>query len=73
MISKESEILHMQIRLYRMACKCWNIDNQVCADLFDRYDLDEYIEESYGIFHVQGDEANLEDLTEYARKKGALV
>ena len=73
MVSTQKELIHMQIRLFRMACKRWQLDNHACADIFDRYGLDDYIEISHGIFHVQGDDANFADLTEYARMKGAKV
>ncbi len=60
----------MQIRLFRYACKRWNRTNTECADIFDQNGVDEYITESYEIFHVQGDEANIEDIENYLTAKG---
>ena len=68
----EKEILRMQIRLFRKACGRWNKTNNECADIFDKYEIDTYIKDFYEILHVQGDEANLNDIEEYLLKKGAV-
>lgn len=70
---KQNEILHMQVRLFRLACKNWSKTRQECAKIFDDYDVDEYISEAYELFHVQGDEVNLEEIENYLRKKGASL
>ena len=38
--------------------------------LFKKADVLEYIENGYGIFHCEGDEAVLEDITEFLNRKG---
>ena len=43
-----------------------------CADVFDQYRIDKYIDDAYEIFHVQGDEANFAEIDRYARSKGAI-
>ena len=68
-----NEILHMQVRLFRLACKMWNKNEKECSDLFDTYEIDKYIRESYEIFHVQGDEANLEEIELYLQRKGVQI
>lgn len=60
----------MQIRLFRMACKKWKMTTTACADLFDRYAVDSYVRELYGLLHVQGDEANLGEIERYLKAKG---
>ena len=70
---KQNEILHMQVRLFRLACKTWNKSRLECAKIFDDYDVDDYIGEAYEFFHVQGDETNLEEIENYLRKKGASL
>ena len=69
----EKEILRMQVRLFRRACNRWHMTNIECAEVFDKYDIDKYIRELYEIFHVQGDEANMVDIEEYLKNKGARV
>ncbi len=73
MISKEEEILHMQLRLFRLACKKWGRDTDECADIFEDNDVDRYIKDSYEIFHVQGDDANLEEIKDYLGSGGIRV
>lgn len=65
----EKEVLRMQIRLFRRACEKWNRTNNECADIFDKYEIDDYIKDLYEILHVQGDEANLNDIEDYISKK----
>ena len=69
----QNEILHMQVRLFRLACKKWNKAEKECADIFDSYKVDDYISEAYEFFHVQGDEANLEDIERYLSGRGVSV
>lgn len=65
------EILRMQIRLFRLACRRWNKSNIECAEIFDRYGIDEYIAEFYDLFHIQGDEADIQDIESYLVNRGA--
>ena len=70
---ERNEVLHMQVRLFRLACKKWNIGRIRCAELFDEYKISNYIKEAYEFFQVQGDEANLEEIEEYLRRKGVVL
>lgn len=69
----QNEILHMQVRIFRLACKKWNKTEKECADIFDSNMVDDYISEAYEFFHVQGDEANLDDIEHYLRGRGVSV
>ena len=42
-------------------------------ELFKRVDVLGYIEKGYGIFHCEGDEAVLEDITEFLEEKGIKI
>ena len=68
-----NEIEHMQVRLFRKACRKWNMDIRCCADLFDAYEVDKYIADLYEFFHVQGDDANLKEIKHYLKSKGAAI
>lgn len=72
-ILQEDEKLFLQIRLFRKACNDWGIGPSECADIFDQYNVDEFILDCYEFFHVQGDEANLSDIRDYVTKKGASL
>ena len=69
----ERDILQLTIRLFVEAKKRWGLTMAECADLFDRYDLDSFIEDCYEAFHVQGDETNLDEIEEYLAAKGHVA
>lgn len=69
----QNEIQHMQVRLFSLAWKKWNITIERCSELFDQFRIDHYIESLYELFHVQGDEANLAEIEEYLKNKGVVL
>lgn len=73
MTDMQNEINHMQVRLFRQAWKEWGLTMEECAALFDRNDVDRYIADSYEIFHVQGDGANLDDIKGYIINRGDSI
>ena len=72
-IFHEDERLLMLIRLFRKACTEWDKPILECADIFDRYGVDEYITDCYDLFHVQGDEANLEEIKEFIAGQREII
>lgn len=72
-MSESDQILYMQSRLSRKATEKWNKSLPEVIAIFTQYKVFEYIEECYGIFHVQGDDANLEDVESYLSNKGASL
>lgn len=52
----------MQVRLMRLASEEWHKSVEKIAEIFERYNVLQYIEECIGIFHVERDEAVLEDI-----------
>ena len=72
-MDKNRDLLFLQTRLLRLASLRWGISLRECADIFQKYSVFDYIKDLYGIFHVQGDEADLLDVTEYIKIKGANV
>lgn len=69
----QNEIEHMQVRLFSLAWRKWNISIKRCSELFDRFNVDQYIASLYELFHVQGDEANLNEIETYLQGKGAVL
>ena len=69
----KNEIEHMQVRLFHLAWNKWDISIKMCSDLFDKFDIDRYIGSLYELFHVQGDDANLDAIEEYLKGKGVLI
>lgn len=72
-MSKKSEIIFMQTRLIRLATQEWKLSIEKVIDIFKKAKVLGYIEDSYGIFHCEGDGAVLEDVSEFVRRKGIQV
>lgn len=78
-MSEKTEITFMQTRLIRLASEEWHLPVEQIILLFKEADVLGYIEKCYGIFHCEGDEAVLEDITEFANnsdrifKQGDLI
>lgn len=72
-MSEKAEITFMQTRLIRLASEEWHLPIEKIIDLFKRVDGLGYIEKGYGIFRCEGDEAALEDITEFLEGKGMKV
>ena len=67
------DLFLIQIRLFRLAQNKWNLDEEKCSELFNKYKIYDYIETCYEFFHVQGDEANLTDIEKYLKNNGAEI
>lgn len=72
-MSEKTEILFMQTRLIRLASEEWHLPIDKIIDLFKKVNVLGYIEKGYGIFHCEGDEAVLEDITEFLNGKGIKI
>ena len=64
-MSEKTEITFMQTRLIRLASEEWHLPVEQIIHLFKKADVLGYIEKCYGIFHCEGDESVLEDITEF--------
>ena len=72
-MSEKTEITFMQTRLIRLASDEWNLPVEKIILLFKEADVLGYIEKCYGIFHCEGDEAVLEDITEFLQRRGIEI
>lgn len=69
-MDERQQILYMQARIIRLASERWNRSISQIAELFAENDVLRYIEEGFGVFHVEGDEAVLEDVITYLKNRG---
>lgn len=69
-MNEHDEIIFMKIRLIRLASEEWHMSVEEITDVFDQNKVFEYINTGYGIFHVEGDYAVLEDIKGYLKNKG---
>lgn len=69
----EDNLFFMQVRLFRLAQIRWKKEVADCEDIFDKYEVNDYIETCYEEYHAQGDEANLDDIEKYLYNKGVNI
>ena len=72
-MSEKEEILFMQTRLIRLAAEEWKLSMDEVLSLFKQAKVLDYIEQAYGFFHCEGDEAVLQDIEEYLDAKGLKI
>lgn len=70
-MSEKSEIVFMQVRLLRLASEEWHMSIQKVNELFDKYSILKFIEECYGVFHMEGDYAVFDEIRTLLKNKGA--
>jgi hypothetical protein len=69
-MSEKSEIVFMQVRLLRIASEKWHTTIQKTSKIFEKYGILKFIEDCYGIFHTEGDEAVFDEICVVLEHKG---
>lgn len=64
------DLFNIRIRLFRLFQIKEKLSAKETEDIFLKYALFDYIETCYEEYHVQGDEANLNDIYKYLEVKG---
>lgn len=72
-MNENQQITYMQARLVRLASEEWDMSIKAVASLFAEFGVLSYIRECFGIFHVEGDNAVLDDIVDYLHNKGVDV
>ena len=72
-MNEEQQIIYMQARIVRLASEEWNMSIKAVVLLFAEFHALQFIRECFGIFHVEGDSAILEDVTAYLSNKGVKM
>jgi len=72
-MSESSEIVFMQVRLLRLASEEWHMPIQKVNILFDKYSILKFIEDCYGVFHMEGDSAVFDEIKTLLKNKGVDV
>ena len=72
-MDEKLQILYMQMRLVRMAARKWKTTIARAARFFDENCVFKYIEDFFGVFHVEGDLAIFNDIKNYLKNKGVDV
>lgn len=69
-MQEKEQIIYMQTRIVRLASEKWNMEKEDVIELFSKYNVLLYLENNYDIFHIEGDEAILADVSMYLKRKG---
>lgn len=72
-MSEKLQILFMQTRLIRLAAEKWNTSVIKSNDIFAKYDIFQFIEDCFGIFHMEGDAAVLDEIGLLLCNKGVDI
>ena len=73
MMNERLQILYMGARIVRLASEQWGRSIPEVNRLFRENGVYRYIHDYWGIFHVEGDEAVLDDISEHLRQKGVVL
>ena len=72
-MSEKLQILYMQARIVRLASEEWNLTIKKVNELFKKNNVYHYIADLWGLFHVEGDYAVLDDIQLYLQSKGERI
>jgi len=72
-MTQKDDIFLIQIRLFRLAQQRWKKTAEECEAIFTKNDINKYIATCYEEYHVQGDEANLNDIEAYLQNRGVDI
>lgn len=72
-MDERAEIIFMQARLLRLASEEWHMSIPKVNELFDRYGVLNFIEDCYGVFHMEGDYAVFEEVKTLLQNKGVVM
>ena len=67
------QILYMQTRLVRLASEKWQIPIEKINTFFQNNGIYHYIADFWGLFHIESDEAVLEDIENHLSSKGVKI
>ncbi|HBA46720.1 MAG TPA: hypothetical protein DCZ91_02750 [Lachnospiraceae bacterium] len=72
-MNDNQQITYMQARLIRLASREWNIPVKKVVSMFAEFDVLKFIRECFGIFHIEGDYAVLDDIMSYLHNRGVEI
>ncbi|MBE6004634.1 MAG: DUF3791 domain-containing protein [Lachnospiraceae bacterium] len=68
-----NEVLYMEIRLVGAFSEKYKLTRSAVNRIFSKYNIWQYIESCYEVFHLNGDEYNLDDISDYLKGKGVVL
>ena len=68
-----NEVLYMEIRLVGAFSEKYKLTRSAVNRIFSKYNIWQYIESCYEVFHLNGDEYNLDDISDSLKGKGVVL
>lgn len=72
-MNEKQQITYMQARIIRLASEKWNVPVKEIGRIFSEFRAFRFIRDCFELFHVEGDEAVLEEVGSYLEYKGARI
>ena len=72
-VSKDFLISTLQAEIFDLCMNKWKISNVECSEIFDKYNIWEYIHECYDILHLYGSSENVREIDRIVNAGGELV
>ncbi len=73
MLSREKEVLNMQLVLMPLLVEAWKITYPELSDLLKKYDVLSYIDTCYENYNSTGNQGIINDLKSYIEMQGGNV
>lgn len=70
-MGEREQIVYMQVRIVRMYAASHALTLAQAARTFDEAGAFRYISDCWGLFHIEGDDAILQDVESFMQTKGA--
>lgn len=72
-MNEERQITFMQTRICRTAARRWGKTLHDVVQTFAEHGVLNYIEDCFDYFHLEGDEAVLDDVEQYLKNRGVSI
>lgn len=69
-MNEKQQITYMQARIIRLASEKWNVPVKEIGSIFTEFRVFRFIRDCFELFHVEGDEAVLEEVGSYLAYNG---
>lgn len=72
-MDEKEQILYMQTRIIRKASLLWKKSLKETTEVFQKYNLLEYIKRGFELFHMEGDDSVLDSISLYVKNQGGEI
>ena len=73
MFNREQAVLNLQSTLIPILQRSWNVNSDELKNIFDKYDIPNFIDVCYERFNSMGIQGIIEELEEYIEIQGGKI